>query len=154
MLYNQLGLTEEIFKGTADEKTMLNYYNRTIEPILSAICDAMKWKFLSKTARSQGQSIKFFKDPFKLVPVSQIADIADKFTTAEILTPNEVRAIIGLKPNDDPKSDELRNRHLNQESPEMMEPGMEENYEEEYPEEDYEEESVETSAGDILVEDL
>lgn len=145
MLYNQLGLTEEIFKGTADEKTMLNYYNRTIEPILSAICDAMKWKFLSKTARTQGQSIKFFKDPFKLVPVSQIAEIADKFTRNEVMSPNEIRAIVGLKPSDDPSSNELRNRNLNQEAPEM---------EEEYPEEGYEEESAETSFGDILVEDL
>lgn len=112
MLYNQLGMTEEIFKGTADEKTMLNYQNRTIEPILSAIADAMKWKFLSKKARTRGESIKFFKDPFKLVPVSQIAEIADKFTRNEILSPNEVRTIIGFKPSDDPEADVLRNRNI------------------------------------------
>lgn len=148
-VYNQLGMTEEIFKGTADEQTQLNYQNKSIEPTLAAICDAMKWKFLSKTARTQGQSIKYFNKPFKLVPVNQIADIADKFTTAEILTPNEIRAIIGLKPNDDPKSDELRNRHLNQQDSEIMEP----NTEEEYPEEGYEE-PQENDYGNISVEDL
>lgn len=114
MLYNQLGMTEDIFKGTADEQTMLNYYNRTIEPILSAICDAMRWKFLSKTARTKGESIKFYKDPFKLVPVSKMAEIADKFTRNEILSPNEIRSIIGYMPDDDPKSDELRNRNIRQ----------------------------------------
>lgn len=112
MLYNQLGMTEDIFKGTADEKVMLNYQNRTIEPILSAIVDPMNWKFLSKTARTKGEAIRFFKDPFKLVPVSQIAEIADKFTRNEILSPNEIRSIIGYMPDDDPKSDELRNRNI------------------------------------------
>ena len=113
MLYGQLGLTEEVIKGTADEKTMLNYYNRTIEPILGAIADEMKRKFLSKTARTQGQSIVFFRDPFKLVPVNDIAEIADKFTRNEILSSNELRAIIGFKPINDPKADELRNKNLN-----------------------------------------
>lgn len=113
MLYFQLGLDETVFNGTADEKTMLNYYNRTIEPILSAITDNMHRKFLTKTARTQGQSIKFFRDPFRLVPVEQMAEIADKFTRNEILSPNEIRAIIGYKPVDDPQADELRNRNLN-----------------------------------------
>lgn len=114
MLYGQLGLTEEIFKGTADEKTMLNYYNRTVEPILSAIADELKRKFLTKNARTRGQSIVFFRDPFKLVPVNDLAEIADKFTRNEILSSNEVRAIIGFKPVDDPKADELRNKNLNE----------------------------------------
>ena len=112
-LYSQLGLTEAVFNGTADEKTMINYYNRTIEPISSAIIDEMKRKFLTKTARSQLQSIMFFRDPFKLVPVTDIAEIADKFTRNEILTSNEFRAVIGYKPSDDPKADELRNKNLN-----------------------------------------
>ena len=99
--------------GTADEKTMINYYNRTIEPIVSAIVDEMKRKFLTKTARSQGQSILFFRDPFKLVPVNNIADIADKFTRNEIMTSNEIRQVIGMKPSDDPKANELRNSNLN-----------------------------------------
>lgn len=115
MLYSQLGLDETVFNGTADEKTMLNYHNRTIEPILSAITGNMKRKFLTKTARTQGQSIMFFRDPFRLVPVEQIAEIADKFTRNEILSPNEIRAIIGYKPVDDERADELRNRNLNQE---------------------------------------
>lgn len=118
-LYGQLGLTEEILKGTADEKTMLNYYNSTIEPILSAIADELKRKFLTKTARTQGQSIEFFKDPFKLVPVNNIADIADKFTRNEIMTSNELRQVIGIKPSDDPKADMLVNSNLNQ-SPEQL----------------------------------
>ena len=118
-LYGQLGLTEEIFKGTADEKTMLNYYNSTIEPILSAITNELKRKFLSKTARTQGQSIEFFKDPFKLVPVNNIAEIADKFTRNEIMTSNEIRQVIGIKPSDDPKADMLINSNLNQ-SPDQM----------------------------------
>ena len=115
MLYSQLGITEEVMNGTADEAAMLNYHNRTIEPMLSAITEEMYRKFLSKTARSQGQSISFFRDPFKLVPVNNIADIADKFTRNEILSSNEVRAIIGYKPVDDPRADELRNKNLNQE---------------------------------------
>ena len=113
MLYGQLGLTPEILNGSADEKTMLNYYNRNIEPIVSAICDEMKRKFLTKTARTQRQSIMYFRDPFKLVPVNDIAEIADKFTRNEILSSNEVRQIVGLKPSDDPEADELRNKNLN-----------------------------------------
>ena len=114
MLYSQLGLTQAILDGTADEKAMLNYYSRTIEPIMAAIVDEMKRKFLTKTARSQKQSIIFFRDPFKLVPVDNIAEIADKFTRNEILTSNEIRQIIGMKPADDPGADELRNKNLNQ----------------------------------------
>lgn len=113
MLYNQLGMTLEVFNGTADEAAMLNYNNRTIEPILSAITDEMKRKFLTKTARSKGQTIMFFRDPFKLVPVAQMADIVDKFTRNEVLSSNEVRAIMGYKPSDDPRADELRNKNLN-----------------------------------------
>lgn len=112
MLYSQLGITQSILDGTADEKTMLNYYNRTIEPIISAIVDEMKRKFLTKTARSQFQSVSFFRDPFKLVPVNEISEIADKFTRNEIMTSNEIRQIIGMKPSDDPKADELRNKNL------------------------------------------
>lgn len=112
MLYSQLGITQSILDGTADEKTMLNYNNRTIEPIISAIVDEMKRKFLTKTARSQLQSISFFRDPFKLVPVNNIAEIADKFTRNEIMTSNEIRQVVGMKPSDDPKADELRNKNL------------------------------------------
>lgn len=112
MLYSQLGITQSILDGTADEKTMLNYNNRTIEPIASAIVGEMKRKFLTKTARSQLQSISFFKDPFKLVPVNEIAEIADKFTRNEIMTSNEIRQVIGMKPSDDPRADELRNKNL------------------------------------------
>lgn len=113
MLYGQLGITEEVVNGTADEKTMLNYYNRTIEPILSALTDEMKRKFLTKTARSQGQSIMFFRDPFRLVPMEEIANMADKFTRNEIVSSNEMRSAIGLKPVKDPRADELRNKNLN-----------------------------------------
>ena len=113
MLYSQLGITQSILDGTADEKTMLNYYSRTIEPIISAIVDEMKRKFLTKTARSQHQSIAFFRDPFKLVPVNDIAEIADKFTRNEIMTSNEIRQIVGMKPSDDPKADKLINSNLN-----------------------------------------
>ena len=113
MLYSQLGLTESVFNGTADEKEMLNYYNRTIEPILTAITEEMVRKFLTKTARTQFQSIMYFRDPFKLVPVNELADIADKFTRNEILSSNDLRAIIGYKPSKDPKADELRNKNLN-----------------------------------------
>ena len=113
MLYSQLGITQSILDGTADEKTMLNYYTRTIEPIISAIVDEMKRKFLTKTARTQGQSIVFFRDPFKLVPVNEIAEIADKMTRNEIMTSNEIRQEIGLKPSDDPKADKLENSNLN-----------------------------------------
>lgn len=113
MLYSQLGMDETVFNGTADEKTMLNYHNRTLEPILSAITDAIDIKFITKTARTQGQAIKFFRDPFRLVPVEQLAEIADKFTRNEILSSNEVRAIIGYKPVEDPRADELHNANLN-----------------------------------------
>ena len=112
MLYSQLGITQSILDGTADEKTMLNYYSRTIEPIISAIVDEMKRKFLSKTARSQHQSIMYFRDPFKLIPVTEIATIADTFTRNEIATSNEMRQAIGWKPSDDPGADELRNKNL------------------------------------------
>lgn len=111
-LYSQLGITQTILDGTADEKTMLNYYNRTIEPIVSAIADEMKRKFLTKTARTQNQSIEFFRNPLKLVPVNDIAEIADKFTRNEIMTSNEIRQIVGMKPSDDPKADELRNSNI------------------------------------------
>lgn len=116
MLYSQLGITQSILDGTADEKTMLNYNNRTIEPIISAIVDEMKRKFLTKTARSQRQSISFFRDPFKLVPVNEIAEIADKFTRNEIMTSNEIRQVVGMKPSDDPRADELRNKNLSEPS--------------------------------------
>lgn len=113
LLYSQLGITQEIMNGTADEKTMLNYFNRTVEPVASAITDALIKTFLTKTGRSQGHSVKFFRDPFKLVPVEQIAEIADKMTRNEIMTSNEVRSIIGYKPSKDPRADELRNKNLN-----------------------------------------
>ena len=113
-LYSQLGITQAILDGTADDKTMLNYYNRTIEPIVAAIVDEMKRKFLTKTARTQHQSIQFFRDPFRLVPVNDIAEIADKFTRNEIMTSNEIRQIVGMKPSDDPKADELRNSNISQ----------------------------------------
>lgn len=114
MLWSQLGLTREVFEGTADEQQLVNYYNRTIEPILSAITDSMKRVFLTKTARSQGQSIMAIRDPFKLVPAAQLAELADKFTRNEIVTSNEFRGVIGMKPSADPKADELRNKNLNQ----------------------------------------
>lgn len=114
MLYSQLGITQSVLDGTADERTMLNYYNRTIEPIISAIVDEMKRKFLTKTARTQNQSIVYFRNPFKLVPVNELAEISDKFTRNEIATSNEIRQIIGWKPSDDPGADELRNKNLNQ----------------------------------------
>ena len=121
MLYSQLGITQSILDGSADEKTMLNYYNRTIEPILSAIVDEMKRKFLTKTARSQLQSISFFRDPFKLVLVSDLAEISDKMTRNEIMCSNEIRQIIGMKPSDDPRADELRNKNLNESTEEKIE---------------------------------
>lgn len=113
-LYSQLGMDISIFNNTATEQTLLNYHNRTVEPIISAITDAMNRTFLTKTARTQGQAIRFFRDPFKLVPVNQIAEMADKLTRNEILSSNEVRAIIGYKPVDDPRADQLRNSNLNQ----------------------------------------
>ena len=114
MLYSQIGITPAVMDGSADEKTMLNYNNRTIEPIVSAIVDAMKRNFISKTARTQGQTIMAFRDPFKLVPINNIAEIADKFTRNEILTSNEIRQIIGFKPSDDPKADKLINSNISQ----------------------------------------
>lgn len=120
LLFSQLGITQSILDGTADDKTMLNYYNRTIEPIVSAIVDEMKRKFLTKTARSRNHSIQFFRDPFKLVPVNDIAEIADKFTRNEIMTKNEMRQIIGMKPSDDPKADELRNANLSEPKTEQV----------------------------------
>lgn len=114
MLYSQLGITESVMDGTANEETMLNYHNRTVEPILSTIADEMTRTFLTKTARTQKQAISFFRDPFKISPVSQIAEIADKFTRNEIMTKNEFRSIIGMRPSDDPRADELRNSNINQ----------------------------------------
>lgn len=141
-LYSQLGITQAILDGTADEKTMLNYNNRTIEPIVSAIVDEMKRKFLTKTARSQKQTILFFRDPFKLVPVNDIAEIADKFTRNEILTSNEIRQIIGLKPSDDPKADQLINSNIAQPNQGMEMPAEDPYAEEQYGDEvPYEEES-------------
>lgn len=136
MLFSQLGLTQGILDGSADEKTMLNYYNRTIEPIMSAIADEMKRKFLTKTARSQHQSIEFFRDPFKLTPVSDLAEIADKMTRNEIMTSNEIRQVIGMKPSDDPEADELRNKNLNKSNEQIQNGNPDEEYEE-YEDEDY-----------------
>ena len=121
MLYSQLGITQTILDGTADDKTMLNYYSRTIEPIISAIVDAMKRTFLTKTARSQKQTIMFFRDPFKLVPVNDIAEIADKFTRNEIMTSNEIRQIVGMRPSNDPKADQLINSNIAQPNQEPIE---------------------------------
>ena len=121
MLYSQLGLTQSIMDGSADDKTMLNYLTRTVEPILSAIVDEMKRKFLSKTARSQKQSILFFRDPFKLVPVGEIAEIADKMTRNEIMTSNEIRQKIGMTPSKDPNADKLRNSNLSAPKEESIE---------------------------------
>lgn len=120
MLFSQLGITQSILDGTADEQTMLNYYSRTIEPLVSAITDEMKCKFLTKTARTRKQTIMFFRDPFKIVPVNQIADISDKLTRNEIVSSNEIRQIIGMKPSDDPDADKLRNKNLNQANPTEM----------------------------------
>lgn len=121
MLYSQLGITQGVLDGTADDKTMTNYYSRTIEPIVSAIVDEMKRKFLTKTARSQKQSISFFRDPFKLVPVNDMAEIADKFTRNEIVSKNEIRQVIGMKPSDDPKADMLINSNISQSNETMAE---------------------------------
>lgn len=141
-LYSQLGITQTILDGTADEKTMLNYNNRTIEPIVSAIVDEMKRKFLTKTARTEHQSIMFFRDPFRLVPINDIAEIADKFTRNEILTSNEIRQIIGMKPSDDPKADELINSNIAQ--PQDEQSMMEDPYSQEpLPEEESMDEPVE-----------
>lgn len=131
MLYSQLGLNQQILEGSATEETMLNYYNRTIEPIVSAVVDEMKRKFLTKTARSQGQSIASFRDPFKLVPVKELAEISDKMTRNEIMSSNEVRQVIGMKPSNDPSADELRNKNINQSNEEMKGPIKPENNEQE-----------------------
>lgn len=120
MLYSQLGITQGVLDGTADDGVMTNYYTRTIEPILSTITEEMNRKFLTKTARTQGQSIVFFNDPFRLVPVSQLPDIIDKFTRNEVMTSNEFRQIIGLKPSDDPNADELRNKNIAQSKEEVV----------------------------------
>lgn len=136
-LYSQLGITKEVFNGSADEATMLNYRNSTVEPILSAFANEFIRKFLTKTAQTQGQTIQFIQDPFRLVPISQIAEIADKFTRNEIAAPNEIRSIVGMQPVDDPQADELRNRNLNQsngaeESPNIVEDEEREDQEEYY----------------------
>lgn len=130
MLYSQLGITQSVLDGTADEQTMLNYTTKTLEPIITLIVNEMRRKFLSKTARTQGQSIMFFRDPFKLVPINNIAEIADKFTRNEIMSKNEFRQIIGMKPSDDPKADMLINSNIAQSAQEAQEPMYEE-----YPEE-------------------
>lgn len=149
MLYSQLGITQTVLDGTADEKTMLNYYNRTIEPIVSAVVDEMKRKFLTKTARSQNKSIAYFRDPFGLVPVSDIAEIADKFTRNEIMTSNEIRQKIGMKPSDDPKADQLINSNISQPmEDQQMYP------EEEVPNETEEEPSEPVNLADMKVSDL
>lgn len=126
MLYSQLGITQSVLDGTADEQTMLNYTTKTLEPIITAIVNEMKRKFLSKTARTQGQSIMYFRDPFKLVPINNIAEIADKFTRNEIMSTNEFRQIIGMKPSDDPKADQLINSNIAQPANETQEPTKEE----------------------------
>ena len=130
LLYSQLGISQTVMDGTADEATMLNYNTRTVEPIISAIVDEMKRKFLTKTARTQGQSIMFFNDPFKLVPVAQVAEIADKFTRNEIATSNEIRQVIGWKPSDDPRADELRNANIAASRNEVVVPSSNEKEEE------------------------
>ena len=132
MLYSQLGITQSIMDGTADDKTMLNYYNRTIEPIVSAVVDEMKRKFLTKTARTRGQSIVSFRDPFKLVPVNELATISDALTRNEILTSNEIRQLMGFKPSGDPKADELRNSNINQANDNYYEQEYEEEVDQPY----------------------
>lgn len=161
LLYSQLGITQEVMNGTADEKTMLNYNNRTVEPILSAIVDEMKRKFLTKTARTQLQTIMFFRDPFKLVPVNDIAEIADKFTRNEIMTSNEIRQLIGMKPSDDPKADKLVNSNLNQPDSIMQDiqvDSQEENSEaltsEDEEDEENEDDNYEFSLGNMPVSSL
>lgn len=128
LFLSQMGITQGILDGTADENTMTNYYTRVVEPILSAITDEFKRKFLSKTARTQHQSIEFFRDPFKIMPISSVADVADKFTRNEVLSSNEVRQIVGRKPSDDPKADELRNKNINQSSAEISNQELLEEY--------------------------
>ena len=152
MLYGQLGLSQAVMDGTADEKQMLNYNNRTVEPIVSAIVDAMKWKFLTKTARSQGQSIMFFRDPFKLVPVENVAEIADKFTRNEIMTSNEFRQVVGMKPSDDPKADELRNANISAPNEDPIPINDEEVAEEELGDESFG--NTEKSFGEMTISEL
>lgn len=134
MLYSQLGISQALLDGTADEKEMLNYNNRIIEPILSAITDEIKRKFLTKTARSQKQTIMFFKDPFRLIPVNSVAEIADKFTRNEIMTSNEVRQIVGMKPSDNPRADELRNSNISESKQVIQDQIEEEKLQNELPE--------------------
>lgn len=164
MVYSQLGITAEVMNGTADEKTMLNYNNRTIAPILSAITEEIKRKWLTKTARSQRQSIMFFHDPFKLVPIANIAEIADKFTRNEIMTSNEIRQIVGLKKSDDPNADQLRNKNLNQSvealaaegdvaDPEMMEEAEQVDVDEEVGE-DYQSALTDLDQLDVDIDEL
>lgn len=128
--FAQMNITQSILDGTADEKTMLNYNNRTIEPIISAIVNELKRKFLTKTARTQGQSICFFRDPFRLVPVNDIAEIADKLTRNEVMTSNEIRQIVGMKPSNDPKADQLINSNISQPTDEQNYPEHDEGYDE------------------------
>lgn len=139
LLYSQLGITQEILDGTANEQTMLNYHNRCIEPIISAITNEMKRKFLTKTARTQLQTIMFFRDPFRLVPINNIAEIADKFTRNEIMTSNEIRQIVGMKPSNDPKADQLINSNISQPNESAEEAPPDDQYYDEYGE-GYEEE--------------
>lgn len=146
-LYSQLGITQSILDGSASEEEMLNYYSRTIEPIISAIVDEMKRKFLTKTARSQKQTLKFFRDSFRLVPLSKLAEIAGTFTQNEILTANEVRQIVGMKPSSDPKADQLVNSNINQTGAGIVPP------EEDYQEENYQEEEI-SSFGDTPISEL
>lgn len=149
MLYSQLGITQAVLDGTADEKTMLNYNNRTVVPIVNAIVDEMNLKFLTKTARSQKQAIAYFNDPFKLVPVANLADIADKFTRNEIMSSNEIRQIVGLKPVDDSRADELRNKNLNAGEGDEYAMTNDQSYEtdEPYADESYTDEGVENQNG-------
>lgn len=150
-LYKQLGLTEEIFNGTANEQTMLNYYDHTIEPIMMAFADELKRKFLTKTARTRGHSISFLRNPFKLVPVNNLAEIADKFTRNEILTSNEVRALIGFKPSDQASADELRNKNINQSAEDIAAKQALDNGEQ-IPEQDVEQQTMETPAEEPVEE--
>ena len=149
MVYSQIGITQTILEGTADEQTMLNYTNRCIEPIISAIVDEMKRKFLSKTARTRSQTIMFFRDPFKLVPVNNIAEITDKFTRNEVMTANEIRQIIGMKPSSDPKADQLVNSNISQPNQPGMTDEMYEDTSEGTPEEMMEDPTEETT-GEML----
>jgi hypothetical protein len=134
LLYSQLGISETIINGTADEQSMLNYFSSTIEPILSAIVDEFQRKFLSKTARTRGQAIMYFREPFKLAPINKIAEVADKFITNQVLSSNEIRGVIGYKPSEDPKADELINHNINP---------KDEGASEEPPVDEYEEEPLE-----------